>query len=90
MTIQAKVEPLEYLSLDTVQAVLNAYTTLYGMGYRGGLDTTGTSARIAMSQPNQAPVSAAVGDVIVYRNTSPPQVVECMTLTALSAKYQVV
>jgi hypothetical protein len=91
MTIQAKREPLEFLHLDSVGAVINTYSTLYGMGYRGTLDTVGdVTAAINMALPNHVPISAAVGDVILYRTAPAIEVVDTVTFNELIERYEAV
>ena len=91
MTVQAKREPLEFLHLQDVTGVINTYTSLYGMGYRGILDTVGNeTARLDMSLPDNVPVTAAVGDVILYRTSPAIQVVACISYDELVADYEAV
>lgn len=89
MTCQAKTEPLETFTLDTIDVVFNAFTLLHGMGYRGSLNATGESdARIDMSMADGVPIAVSVGDVILYR-ASGPTVVKCLTMEEFTAGYDI-
>lgn len=89
MTCQAKTEPLEVFSLDTVDIVFNAFNLLHGMGYQGSLTTSGEgNARIDMSMADAVPIAVSVGDVILYRAAG-PTVVKCLTAEQFTAGYDI-
>jgi hypothetical protein len=87
MPCQAKTEPLEYLHLTSVQQVRDSEKLLYDIGYRGSFTTTNGAGRLELSAPDAVPVSAAVGDVIVYRTSPAPQVVACKTWDEFVATF---
>lgn len=90
MPVQAKTEPLEFLYLETTETVFAAFTLLHGMGYRGSLSTVaGVGARMELSMSDAVTVSAAVGDVILYRAEG-PTVIACMSLEAFTAGYDII
>ena len=88
MPCQSKVQVAEFISVGTLPQLFNAFKTLYDMGYRGTLSTSG-DPRIDMSKPDGVPVAVKVGDVIIYQ-TSPQQVIRCLSQAEFAAGFDVV
>ena len=89
MPCQVKTEPLEYLQLETAQQVIDSYNMLRGIGYAGTLFTEGEVARIHMTMPDAVTVEAAVGDVILYKTSPAPAVVDCVSAQEFTTGYDI-
>ena len=99
MPYQVKPDPpVEPLHLDSMQTMFDTHKMLWDFGYRGGFTTTKSEAdgvvtesgRFDLVMDDAVPVSAALGDVILYRLAPSPQVVACIPADEFTKNYEAV
>lgn len=91
MPYEAIVETLQPLTLTSTDVLLDNVKLMLQFGYQGTVTFgTGGNARIDMTAAGAVPISASIGDTILYRTDPAAEVVKCVTAEELAANYRVV